>query len=153
MGNSADLQDLAQEVYLRLLRVEQPELINNPQSYIYRVALNVAEEWRLRAAQSMEHSSDPLDTLESPGSNQAQLFEQEERQKVMRSAMEALPSATRNAMVLHVQQDMTYEQVAEHMGVSRRAVKRYIAKGYAAMRAALSGIEEARGPHRGKEQR
>ena len=153
MGNSADLQDLAQEVYLRLLRVEQPELINNPQSYIYRVALNVAEEWRLRAAQSMEHSSDLLDTLESPGSNQEQLFEQEERQKVMRSAMEALPSATRNAMVLHVQQDMTYEQVAEHMGVSRRAVKRYIAKGYASTRAALSGIEEARGPHRGKEQR
>ena len=62
----------------------------------------------------------------------------------------ALPSAMRSAMVLHVQQDMTYEQVAEHMGVSRRAVKRYIAKGYAATRVALAGIETAGEPYGGK---
>ena len=59
-----DVDDLAREVYLRLLRVPEPELVLNPQGYLYRVALNVAEEWRQHAAQSKEHSSDPLTGLE-----------------------------------------------------------------------------------------
>ena len=133
-------------MYLRLLRVEQPELISDPSSYVYRVALNVAEEWRLRAAQALEHSSDALETMESD-QDPEQSAAQTERQAAMRRALEALPSAMRSAMVLHVQQDMTYEQVAEHMGVSRRAVKRYIAKGYAATRVALAGIETAGEPY------
>ncbi len=61
----SDVDDLAQEVYLRLLRVPEPELVTNPQGYLYRVALNVAEEWRQRAAQSREHTSDPLSGLAS----------------------------------------------------------------------------------------
>ena len=44
-----DAEDLAQEVYVRLLRVEQIEHIKEPQAYLYRVASNVAQEWRMRA--------------------------------------------------------------------------------------------------------
>ena len=36
-----DPEDLAQEVYVRLLRVEQLEQIKEPQAYLYRVASNV----------------------------------------------------------------------------------------------------------------
>ena len=140
LGATPDLQDLAQEVYLRLLRVEQPELIRNPSSYVYRVALNVEEEWRLRAAQALEHSSEPLEAM-AAGEDPEDSALRSERHRAMRKAIEALPPATRNAMLLHVQRDMTYEQVAVHLGVSRRAVKRYILKGYAATRAALAGIE------------
>ena len=86
LGRTADLQDLAQEVYLRLLRVEQPKLISDPSSYVYRVALNVAEEWRLRAAQALEHSSDALETMESD-QDPEQSAAQTERQAAMRRAL------------------------------------------------------------------
>lgn len=137
LGDSPDLPDLAQEVFLRLLRIKQPELIRDPEAYVYRVALNVAQEWRLRAAQSKDHSSEPLQALASADDPEAAMA-RAQRQGVIRRAVEELPRATRSALLLHVHRDMTYEQVAEHMGVSRRAVKRYLANGYAALRAALA---------------
>ena len=137
LGDSPDLPDLAQEVFLRLLRIKQPELIRDPEAYVYRVALNVAEEWRLRAAQSKDHSSKPLDALAS-ADDPGEAMARGQRQGVIRRAVEELPRATRSALLLHVHRDMTYEQVAAHMGVSRRAVKRYLANGYAALRVALA---------------
>ena len=137
LGDSPDLPDLAQEVFLRLLRIQKPELIRDPEAYVYRVALNVAEEWRLRAAQSKDHSSEPLNSLASVD-DPAEAMVRDQRQGVIRRAVEELPRATRSALLLHVHRDMTYEQVAEHMGVSRRAVKRYLANGYAALRVALA---------------
>ena len=41
-----DLQDLSQEVYLRMLRVKNPELIHSPRPYLYRVAIHVLDERR-----------------------------------------------------------------------------------------------------------
>ena len=136
LGDLADLPDLAQEVYLRLLRVEQPDLVRDPGAYVYRVALNVAEEWRLRAAQTMDHEA-TVDELESDDEPVAAAVSGE-RSRTMRRALEKLPVATRTAMLLHVYRDMTYEHVASHIGVSRRAVKRYIANGYAEVRATLA---------------
>src|SRR5688572_6915454 len=42
---SADLDDLVQEVFLRLLRYSTAEVIGNPQGYLFRIAHNVATEW------------------------------------------------------------------------------------------------------------
>lgn len=142
LGDSPDLPDLAQEVFLRLLRIGRPELIRDPQAYVYRVALNVAQEWRLRAAQSKDHTSDGLDALESADEPEESTVS-DERRGIVRRAVEDLPAATRSALLLHVHRDMTYEQVAEHMGVSRRAVKRYLANGYAALRIALAAASDA----------
>ena len=140
LGASPDLPDLAQEVFLRLLRVGQPELIRDPQSYVYRVALNVAEEWRLRAAQSRDHGSEALDELES-ADDPEETAVRRQRQGTIRRAVGELPAATRSALLLHVHRDMTYQQVAEHLGVSRRAVKRYVANGYAALRVAAAATD------------
>src|SRR5258706_12017722 len=41
---AADAADLAQEVYLRMLRVNNPESIRNPQAYLFTVANNLAME-------------------------------------------------------------------------------------------------------------
>ena len=40
----ADAQDLAQEVYLRMLRISDPEAIRNPVLYVYTVANNLVKE-------------------------------------------------------------------------------------------------------------
>src|SRR5512139_1777854 len=43
-----DIEDLAQETYLRLLRAPDLALVRNPQAYLLRVASNVVSEWRDR---------------------------------------------------------------------------------------------------------
>lgn len=138
-GGVSDIDDLAQEVYLRLLRVPKPELVENPKSYVYRVALNVAQEWRQRPAQRLPHSSDDISALvavESVEGN-ARLAE---RKKLIQSTLSSLPKANVTAVILHTRDGMTYEEIGVHMGVTRRAVKRYIANGYAALRESLGSL-------------
>lgn len=48
--NSADLPDLAQEVFLRLMRVDGHELIRCPEAYLFTVARHVAHQHRLQEA-------------------------------------------------------------------------------------------------------
>lgn len=133
---SWNIDDLAQEVYLRLLRIRQPELVANPQAYLYRIAINVAEEWRQRSAQAFDHSSDGLSDLESAEAV-GDGAEQAEREDRVRSSLAELPSASQTALILHTRDGMTYGEIAAHMGITQRAVKRYIANGYAGLRERL----------------
>jgi DNA-directed RNA polymerase specialized sigma24 family protein len=50
--SSADVQDLAQETYLRLLRAHDLSQVRNPQAYLLQVARHVALEWRDRLPRS-----------------------------------------------------------------------------------------------------
>src|SRR5262249_59548102 len=52
---AADVEDVAQEVFLRLMRYEKAELIDHPQAYLYKVASNVATEWSIRARNRQPH--------------------------------------------------------------------------------------------------
>ena len=131
-----DVDDLSQEVYLRLLRVRDLDLVRSPRSYLYRIAVNVAEEWRLRAPQTMAHSSEPLETLEAE-EQPADSAELEQRDAAVREALSKLPLASRTALILQLRDGLTYEQIAEHMSVTRRAVKRFVANGYAELRQEL----------------
>src|SRR6202020_2500376 len=43
---AVDIEDLAQETYLRLLRARDLHDVRNPQAYMLRVASHVVTEWR-----------------------------------------------------------------------------------------------------------
>lgn len=58
-----DAEDLAQEVYLRLLRVEDLDAIEQPQAYLYRMARNIAAEWRARASEVHPLHPKPMSAL------------------------------------------------------------------------------------------
>lgn len=138
-----EVQDLAQEVYLRLLRVDKLDLVENPRAYLYRVAVNVAGEWWLRARQRRAQTSEELDELVSVEDLERTLEEQQTGSAV-RGALEDLPPVMRQVLVLHCRDDMTYEQIAERLGMTRRMVKRYVAKGYAEMRVRMAPVLEGR---------
>src|SRR5580692_3695530 len=44
----ADARDLAQEAYVRLLRMERKDLIRHPRAYLYRIAANILYEFELK---------------------------------------------------------------------------------------------------------
>src|ERR1700750_1783979 len=59
----ADLDDVAQEVFLRLLRYQSAEVVEHPQAYLFKIAANVSAEWAIRARHRLEHDPRWLDTL------------------------------------------------------------------------------------------
>src|ERR1700751_5649892 len=59
----ADLDDVAQEVFLRLLRYESAEVVQHPQAYIFKMAANVAAEWAIRSRHRLAHEARGLSSL------------------------------------------------------------------------------------------
>ena len=59
-----DIDDLAQEVFLRLLRYSDDIAVDNPQGYLFRIAANVANEWRERSRVRKPHDDSWLEELQ-----------------------------------------------------------------------------------------
>lgn len=131
-----DAQDLAQEVYLRLLRSEQIDLIAEPQAYLYRVASNVAAEWRMRACHRKPHSADELDALMDAASPES-LVDEALSAARLDSALSNLTPMVRAVMYLKLRDGMTHEEIARHLAITSRMVRRYLTTGYAQLRQRL----------------
>jgi RNA polymerase sigma factor (sigma-70 family) len=132
----SDIKDVCQEVYLRLLRFERTEVIQNPLAYLFRVAANVAHDFRLRQVQWTPLEAEQLEAP-APEPGPEQILETEYRNLRLAELLATLPPLSRAALVLHSQEELTYEQIATRLGVSRRVIKRAIARGYQLARESL----------------
>lgn len=132
----SDIKDVCQEVYLRLLRFERTEVIQNPMAYLFRVAANVAHDFRLRQVQWTPLEAEQLEEP-APDPGPEQLLDAEYRNRRLAEMLATLPPLSRAALVLHSQEELTYEEIAARLGVTRRVVKRAIARGYALARESL----------------
>ncbi len=133
--SAQDGRELAQEVFLRLLRTRDLSLIRHPRAYLFRIAGHVVAEWRAH-----EDLFSPLDEdLEQADADVGFTSVAEERNvHRLKQALDKLPLVLRTTVVLHAQHGMSYDEIATHMQVSKRMVKRYIVKGYAQLRRQLT---------------
>jgi RNA polymerase sigma factor (sigma-70 family) len=135
--SSADVEDVAQEVFLRLLRFDQSELIIDPKRYLFTVASNVASEWSARASKRTPHASEWLDDLE----DEASVIDDSERASrdaALHRALAALQPRAREILRLHFGDGLTREAIARRLDISHRVVKREILNAYARLRVMLS---------------
>jgi RNA polymerase sigma-70 factor (ECF subfamily) len=135
---AADLDDLAQEVFLRLLRYSDDVAVENPLGYLLRIAANVANEWRDRARVSQPHDQSWLDDLliepdEEPENSLAQARTNE----CLQAAVDKLPRRQREALLLRLNEGLTYKQIADRLGLTQRAVLRDLTRAYAQLRLRL----------------
>jgi RNA polymerase sigma factor (sigma-70 family) len=136
VGSVADIDDIAQEVFLRVLRYDRAELVDHPQAYLFKIAANVSAEWALRSNRRMPHDSVWLDELVGALSPEADL-EREGEDEHVRQAIEALPARAREILRLHFGEGLTHPEIAVALGVTRKIVKRDMARAYAALRTHL----------------
>lgn len=126
-----DAAELAQEVYVRMLRVPDIGAIRNPESYLYTVASNLAKE---HARQ--ERDSGALLDVDDP-QVQEQLAElpvfagqldTEQRIKRLREVLHQLPPKSHAAVVLQHWHGLSYEEIAQRLGISTHMVKKYLSQ-------------------------
>ena len=141
---SADVPDLVQEVYLRLLRMPKHETIRSPQAFLLTVAHHILYEHRLRQSGVPEsvQMTDVLAEMESYVSEdpQAELEVRQQLEVVDRSLREISPRAYA-AFVLHRQYGFSLEEIAKQFGVSRHMVKKYLAKAVLHCRERFQGVK------------
>jgi RNA polymerase sigma-70 factor, ECF subfamily len=135
---TSDVDDLAQEVFLRLLRYGDSE-VDNPQGYLFRIAANVANEWRERARQRQPHSEEGLDELQLNARQEPQNIEaRRQTLQHVRAAVQALPARQRKILLLHVNEGLTYKQIAKQLSITYRIVLRDLTRAYGRLRIQLT---------------
>lgn len=131
-----DAQDLAQEVYLRLLRAEKLDLVEKPQAYLYKVASNVAAEWRVRACHSNPHSAAELESLVEATCPEMLVNDALENAR-LNEVLRTMTTPVRAVLYLKLTHSMTHEEIARQLGITIRRVRRLLTAGYAELRRQL----------------
>lgn len=124
---------MAQEVFLRLLRYGDAEVIQFPQAYLFKIAFNVATEWAIRPGRRLAHDSRWLDDLAIEDTLEDSLDDHAFQLKVKQAVMTLTPRE-RAVIKLHFEEGLTREKIALRLGVTERVVKRDFEKSYAKLR-------------------
>jgi len=132
LGYGDHAQDLAQEVYLRVLRMEDLSLIRNPRSFVIHLAAHAAYEWRMLARNRLQHSDEYLQQLIAHDGDPAEALERDDRIAHLSRVLDTLSPKCRAVILMHRRDGMTYEEIAAHMNLSVSMVKKYLARGLAA---------------------
>jgi RNA polymerase sigma-70 factor (ECF subfamily) len=125
----ADAADLAQEVYLRMLRIRDPGTIRNPEAYLFAVAGNLVKENAIadrRQAESMDvDDTNGLQLLAELPDFDAPL-DTDQLVERLREVLKQLPPKCRAAIILQYHYDLSYQEIADRLGVSTHMVKKYL---------------------------
>jgi len=127
---AADVPDLAQEVFLRLLRLDNHEAIRNSQAYLYTVASHVLHQHALRQAAAGEAAAitDLATEVERADGDPALQVEVEQQfEHLGRRLREVSPKAYATFM-LHRCHGLSLQEVSERIGASYSMTKKYLAK-------------------------
>jgi RNA polymerase sigma factor (sigma-70 family) len=131
MRNAADVPDLVQEVFLRLLRVEDHETIRNPQAYLYTIASHVLHQHALCHSTTTEsvRFTDVVAELSGMVEHDPSLqVDTEQRFEAMGRALERHSPNSYATLVLHRCDGIPLKEIAPLLGVSYTMVKRYLAQ-------------------------
>lgn len=135
-----DLDDLAQEVYLRLLRVGDVDAVRSPLAYIYGVAGHVASEFNLRERRGqVVFDSDAADAgLEAEGNMHAAAAEGGAQMEwAVNAALRELSAKHLAVLLLERREGLSHAQIAERLDLSVHTVKKYSVQALAQVRASL----------------
>lgn len=140
-----DAQDLVQEVYVRLLRIEPADAaqIRSPEAYLFTVAANLVKEHAvLRQQQPL--GSDELEhvveQLAAPTNLELDI-DSESRQRHLSALIDRLSPKCRAVLVMHYRDELSYREIAERMSISTHMVKKYIVKGLATCRQRMADYD------------
>lgn len=131
LRNVHDVPDIAQEVFLRLLRVERQDAIRNPEAYLFTVASHVMQQHTLRKSTDpvFVDITDAIDELPiAPDEDPAHKTDMAARMELLNRALAKLPPRVAAALVMHRVGGFTVQEIADELGVSRESVKKYLVR-------------------------
>jgi RNA polymerase sigma factor (sigma-70 family) len=152
-GSREHLDDLAQEVFLRLYRAlphfRGDSLVT---TYLYRIAVNVAQnEWKRRKRKDRplisisDETSAWEDRLEHPERNAQQQMEEQEFRLRVEEQLQELSSVERTVLVLYHQEERSYEQIAAALNMPIGTIRTHLHRGRKKLRERLQQVQSRAG--------
>jgi RNA polymerase sigma factor (sigma-70 family) len=157
-GSREHLDDLAQEVFLRLYRAlpafRGEALLT---TYLYRIVVNVAQdEWkrRRRVERPLVSISSPIgsndegdidweDRLAHPGLDAEQQLSEKQFQQSVEQQLQHLSDVERTVLVLYHQEERSYEQIADALKMPMGTIRTHLHRGRKKLRESIQQQQTA----------
>ena len=157
LANEADREDIVQEVFLRLCRMENlsDKLslgAERTRAFLFMTAANLIRDLRRRETSRQRSAHEPFD--EDGTADQAPPIEDRlqsrEMLEIVRKAIEALKPSCRQAFEMSRFECMSYRDIADQMGVSVSMVEKHITNALVVVRRAVDDNSDQDGAGDGK---
>lgn len=141
-----DIDDVAQESYLRIWRQHAVDPIRSARALLFRIAQHLALDLVRRHRRAPVVATDSLETLPvidaAPGA--ADVLGRKEKLQLVIAAIDALPSRCREVVVLRKLHLRSQRDIAEQLGISEKGVENHLIRGMERCRDFLRarGIED-----------
>lgn len=134
LGAQADVEDLLQDLYLKVSGAGSDPDVRDPRAWLYRAASNLMLD-RLRSTRRaamrdgawrrVSHVEGPVeDVHDAPDAER--VVAGRERLAVVVAALEALPPRTQQVFRLHKFEGLSYAEVATRLAISRSSVEKHM---------------------------
>lgn len=137
--------DAVQELFLRLLRAPRSD-VRDASAYLSRAADTIAiDHWRRERRARLLFEPELPDSLAIPDpspSAEARLVERD-RVRDLEQQLAALPPRSREVLLLHKFEELSYAEIAQRLGISRNTVMVHLAN---AMRLLRQRVRENNSP-------
>jgi RNA polymerase sigma factor (sigma-70 family) len=141
LHNEAEARDVAQEAYVRLLELDNLNVIGFQRAYLFRIAANLAvDRLRHRTTHEAVSSDKFFDAICDDRSPEREAMAGQEL-ALMRNVLLELPEKCRNAFLWHVFEGQSTVQIGSRLHMSDRMVRIYIAQALALCRARLDNAQ------------
>ena len=139
-----DIDDIAQETFVRAFLAEQKGTIQHPKAYLYRVARNLTFEILSKKSNELtsyiEDSSD-YSLLESGEDieNKAIVMEKFDRVKI---AIAEMPPQCQRVFIMHKVYGFKYREISQQLGISVSTVEKHMMTGLKKCRQSMKSQEQ-----------
>lgn len=124
----ADVDDIAQEAWVRMQRVANPERLENARAFLFQTAANLAIDHLRRIDFERQHFDPDAEPLDEEGGapSPERTADADQQLAIVEAAIGELPERCRQAFVMHRTQDLTYPEIARALNVSTSMVEKYV---------------------------
>lgn len=126
-----DIDDIAQETFVRAFLAEKKGEIQHPKAYIYRVARNLAfETLTKKSTQLTSYIEDSCDqSLLHSGENVEDSMVVTEKFERVKVAIAEMPPQCQRVFIMHKVYGFKYREISQQLGISVSTVEKHIMTG------------------------
>ena len=131
LHSEEEAKEIAQEAYVKLLGLDEPDAVNHFRAYLFRVAANLAADRLRQRHRRAELRNIALAGTEATSPLPERVLDAQQELAIVREAVSELPAKCRTAFLLHKIHQIPLTETARRMELSVRMVRLYVARALA----------------------